>query len=124
MSIYWRGMKAVNHKRNYKEIRSDSKVHLAGLAELPPDKAALERFRSPAYQIQNKPAHRMTLSELVDVIYRLASDQVCKMSDPVPEELVGAIRGRNEDVVEYLARKYGIGGDTVGQAKTGQAQEE
>lgn len=33
------------------------------------------------------------------------------MSDPVPDEIVGAIRGRNEDVVEYLARKYKIGGD-------------
>lgn len=100
----------MNHKRNYKEIRSDSKVHLAGLAELPPDKTALERFRSPAYQIQHKPAHIMTLSELVDLIYRLVSAQVCKMSDPVPDELIGVIRGRNEDVAEYLARKCKIGG--------------
>lgn len=109
----------MNRKRTHNEIKSDSKIHLSALAELPPSEKALDSFKRPAYNIApRKMRHRMTLAELVDIIFKLIASQAYNMSDPVPDEIVQAIRGSNENVTEYLARKYKIGGDTGGQGNT------
>lgn len=107
----------VNRKRSYKEIKIDKKVHHGSLAELPPDRKALEAFRHTAYQAPYRQVHRMTLGGLVDTIYKLKADQAYMMSDPVPDWLIQAIEGQHEDVAGYLARNYKIGGGGSGNDK-------
>ena len=53
---------------------------------------------------------QMTVAELFDRLLEGLESGRLQGDEPVPPEL---LEDRHEDPVEYLARKYGIGGNTV-----------
>lgn len=53
----------------------------------------------------------MTVAELFDRLLEGLESGRLQGDEPVPPEL---LEGRYEDLVEYLARKYGIGSDADG----------
>lgn len=52
----------------------------------------------------------MTVAELFDRLLEGLESGRLQGDEPVPPEL---LEGRHEDPAEYVARKYGIGGNTV-----------
>lgn len=73
----------MKQKRNYKQIRCDSKDYFAGLAKQIPDKKASERFRRPA------------------------AYQACALLRGQGHQM------EHKTVEQYLAEKYDIGGEDV-----------
>ena len=57
----------------------------------------------------------MTVRELIDRLLARIQNGELRGSDPVPEDLLD---DEHLDAAEYLARKYGIGGDADGQEHT------